>query len=81
MSIAEFIQSNIFLPRLKQKGCWCMFRCVPPATRTIRLKPGRSESITLCMLDDFEGSFTIKALDPSTLKSFKDLKLETDYTV
>jgi hypothetical protein len=54
---------------------------VNPATRTIRLKPGRSESITLCMLDDFEGSFTIKALDPSTLKSFKDLKLETDYTV
>ena len=54
---------------------------VNPATRTIHLKPGNSESITLCMLDDFEGSFTIKALDPSTLKSFKDLKLETDYPV
>ena len=54
---------------------------VNPATRTITLKPGKRESITLCMLDDFEGSFTIKALDPSTLKSYKDLKLETDYTV
>ena len=54
---------------------------VNPATRTITLKPDKRESITLCMLDDFEGSFTIKALDPSTLKSYKDLKLETDYTV
>jgi hypothetical protein len=54
---------------------------VNPATRTITLKPGKRESIALCMLDDFEGKFTIKALDPSTLKSFNDLKLETDYTV
>ncbi len=54
---------------------------VNPATRTITLKPGKRESITLCMLEDFEGKFTIKALDPSTLKSFCDLKLETDYTV
>ncbi|MEI6260315.1 MAG: PglZ domain-containing protein [Deltaproteobacteria bacterium] len=54
---------------------------VNPATRTITLKPDKCESITLCMLDDFEGSFTIKVLDPSTLKSYKDLKLETDYTV
>lgn len=54
---------------------------VNPATQTITLKPGKSVSITLCMLDDFEGKFTLKALDPSTLKSFSDLKLETDYTV
>lgn len=54
---------------------------VNPATRTITLKPGNLESITICMLEDFEGKFTIKALDPSTLKSFCDLKLETDYTV
>jgi hypothetical protein len=54
---------------------------VNPATRTITLKPGKRESITLCMLEDFEGKFIIKALDPTTLKSFCDLKLETDYTV
>lgn len=54
---------------------------VNPATRTITLKPGKPESVTLCMLDDFEGKFTVKALDPSTFKSYKDLKLETDYTV
>jgi hypothetical protein len=54
---------------------------VNPATQTITLKPGKREFITLCMLEDFEGKFTIKALDPSTLKSFCDLKLETDYTV
>lgn len=54
---------------------------VNPATRTITLKPGKRESVTICMLEDFEGKFTIKALDPSTLKSFCDLKLETDYTV
>lgn len=54
---------------------------VNPATRTITLKPGKRESITLCMLENFEGKFTIKALDSTTLKSFCDLKLETDYTV
>lgn len=54
---------------------------VNPATRTITLKPGKRQSITICMLDGFEGKFTIKALDPATLKSFSDLKLETDYMV
>ncbi|MBU5638828.1 PglZ domain-containing protein [Geomonas sp. Red69] len=54
---------------------------VNPATRTITLKPGKRESITLCMLDGFEGKFTVKALDPSTLKSYSDLILETDYAV
>jgi hypothetical protein len=30
---------------------------------------------------DFEGKFTVKALDPTTLTAYSKLDLETDYTV
>ena len=30
---------------------------------------------------DFEGKFSVKALDPSTLTTYAKLDLETDYTV
>jgi hypothetical protein len=30
---------------------------------------------------DFEGKFTVKALNPTTLGSYGSLSLETDYTV
>jgi hypothetical protein len=29
----------------------------------------------------FEGKFTVKALDPNTLRVYASLNLETDYTV
>jgi hypothetical protein len=54
---------------------------VNPATRTVPLKPGDTVQVTLRMDMDFEGKFTVKALDPSTLATYSRLDLETDYTV
>ena len=54
---------------------------VNPATGTITLKPGDKTQITLKMHLEFEGKFKVKALNPSTLKAYCQLELETDYTV
>ena len=54
---------------------------VNPATRTLTLMPGQSKQIALRMDPDFEGKFTVKALNPTTMASFSALALETDYTV
>jgi len=54
---------------------------VNPATRTITLKSGETAQITLRMEMEFEGKFTVKALDPVTLATHHKLDLETDYTV
>lgn len=52
-----------------------------PATRTVTLMPGQRKPIALRMEPDFEGKFTVKALDPTTLAGYSTLNLETDYTV
>ncbi len=54
---------------------------VNPATRTITLFPGETKQIVLRMDALFEGKFTVKALDPNTLRTYASLNLETDYTV
>ncbi|HCW69911.1 MAG TPA: PglZ domain-containing protein [Thalassospira lucentensis] len=54
---------------------------VNPATRTITLTPGQRKQIALRMDPDFEGKFSIKALNPTTLVSMSALNLKTDYTV
>ncbi|WP_213286695.1 PglZ domain-containing protein [Bradyrhizobium sp. sGM-13] len=54
---------------------------VNPATRTLTLMPGQSKQIALRMDPEFEGKFSVKALNPTTLASFSLLALETDYTV
>jgi len=54
---------------------------VNPATRTLSIKPGQNIAVTLRMDLEFEGSFTVKALDPVTLTTYSKLDLETDYTV
>ena len=54
---------------------------VNPATRTILLNAAKREAVTLCMLDDYEGKFTVVVLDPKTLSSYCEIKLETDYAV
>jgi hypothetical protein len=54
---------------------------VNPATRTVALKPGDTVQVTLRMEMEYEGKFTVKALDPSTLTTYSKLDLETDYTV
>ena len=54
---------------------------VNPATKTVTLQAGERKQITLRMDPDFEGKFTIKALNPTTLAMFTSHSLETDYTV
>ena len=54
---------------------------VNPATLTLSLQPATSARVTLRMNSDFEGKFTVKALDPATLTVYDKLDLETDYTV
>jgi hypothetical protein len=54
-------------------------RLVNPATGTITLKPGDTEQIILNMQHDFEGRFTVKAMDPLTLACYSQIDLETDY--
>ncbi len=54
---------------------------VNPATRTITLTPGQRKQIVLRMDPDFNGKFSIKALNPTTLASLSALNLETEYTV
>jgi hypothetical protein len=54
---------------------------VNPATGTLSLSPGESVKITVKMHTEFEGKFTIKALDPVTMTQYSKIDLETDYTV
>lgn len=51
------------------------------ATRTLTLMPGQAKQVALRMDPDFEGKFSVKALNPSTLATYSVLALETDYTV
>ena len=54
---------------------------VNAASRTISLQPGDSQKVTIIMDEEFEGAFTIKALNPNTLVEFAKIKLKTDYIV
>ncbi len=54
---------------------------VDPATRTITLRAGQTLQVPIRMNLEFEGKFTVKALDPTTFKAYCRLDLETDYTV
>jgi hypothetical protein len=54
---------------------------VNPATLTLSLMPGQTAKVTLKMDLEFEGPFTVKVLDPTTLTAFDQLDLETDYVV
>lgn len=50
------------------------------ATRTVVLMPGQPKQIALRMDDEFRGKFYVRALDPTTLATYSQLTLETDYT-
>ncbi len=51
-----------------------------PATGTLTLTPGQRKAVVLKMDPEFEGTFTVRALNPTTLASYCALPLETDYT-
>jgi hypothetical protein len=54
---------------------------VDVATGTVRLKPGSQVQVTVRMSMEFEGKFTLKALNPVTMAMYSSLELETDYAV
>ena len=54
---------------------------VNAATRTISLQPGENQKVAIVMDDDFEGAFTIKALNPNTLAEYSKINLKTNYVV
>lgn len=54
---------------------------VNPATGTVTLVPGQPAQVTLRMQDEFEGKFTVKALNPTTEATYASLDLETSYVV
>ena len=54
---------------------------VNAATGTVTLKSGQTSRIPLRMDMNFEGSFTVKAMNPTTLETYSTLELSTDYTV
>ncbi len=54
---------------------------VNPATGTLTLKPGQPAQVVLRMQLEFEGKFTVKAINPTTLATYCALNLETDYAV
>jgi hypothetical protein len=51
------------------------------ATGTLSLRPGQRASVTVRMSMEFEGKFTLKALNPVTRGVYASLDLETDYAV
>ena len=54
---------------------------VNAATGTVTLKPGQLEQVTVRMNPEYEGKFTLKALNPVTITAYATLDLETDYAV
>ena len=54
---------------------------VNAATGVITLKPRERVQVTLVMHPEFEGKFTLKALNPKTFTVYSSLNLETDYLV
>jgi len=54
---------------------------VNPATGTVFIKAGEQIRVTIKMQMNFEGKFSIKALNPVTMTAYNTIKLETDYMV
>lgn len=54
---------------------------VNPATGTISLKAGERLQVTIKMQAEYEGKFSVKALNPTTLTTYCKVDLETDYVV
>lgn len=54
---------------------------VNPATHYLHLNSGDTVNVPLKMDPIFEGKFTVKVLNPSTMTIYCKLELETDYTV
>jgi len=49
------------------------------ANNLIRIKAGQAIKVPLKMLDDFQGSFEVRAINPETLVNYATVKLKTYY--
>jgi hypothetical protein len=49
------------------------------ANNLIQIKAGQAIKVPLKMLDDFQGTFEVRAINPETLANYATLKLKTDY--
>jgi hypothetical protein len=54
---------------------------VNAATGTITLKPGQPVQVAVRMNPEYQGKFTLKALNPTTMAAYASIELETDYAV
>ena len=50
-----------------------------PANNRVRIKPGHAIKVPLKMLDDFSGTFEVRAINPETMVNYSTIKLKTDY--
>lgn len=50
-----------------------------PANNLIRIKPGQAIKVPLKMMEDFTGTFEVRAINPETLVNYETVKLKTDY--
>ena len=54
---------------------------IDAATGTLTMTPGQKIQVTIRMDLEFEGKFTLKALNPVTMAAYSAIDLETDYAV
>ena len=50
-----------------------------PANNLVRITPGQAIKVPLKMLEDFSGTFEVRAINPETLVNYDTVKLKTDY--
>ena len=50
-----------------------------PANNLLMIKPGQAIKVPLKMMEDYSGSFEVRAINPETLVNYSTLKLKTDY--
>ena len=55
-------------------------KMVDPATGLVEMEAGQALKVAIRMNEDYEGAFTIMALDPDTSKCHDKIKLKTEYT-
>ena len=50
-----------------------------PANNLVTIKPGQAIKVPLKMMENFEGTFEVRAINPETMVNYSTLKLKTDY--
>ena len=56
-------------------------KMVDPSTGLVEIEAGQTLKVAIRMDEEYEGSFSLMALDPDTNKCYDTIKLKTDYTL